>query len=102
MGLTRLGRDVVSAINACGIIIGLGLDTEFHSEDDLPAGVNANDWWPAEYYGQMAGHSQLQPEMLDTVAKELSLMGYGTSDINAIFGDNFMRIAEATWPGEPR
>ncbi|MHC8407643.1 membrane dipeptidase [Pseudomonas sp. TMB3-21] len=78
--------------------IGLGLDTEFHSLDDLPAGENANDWWPPEHYGQMAGHTQLQPERLNTVAAQLSLMGYSASDIDGIFGENFLRIAQATWP----
>ena len=77
--------------------IGLGLDTELHAQDDLPDGENAEDWWPREYYGQMSGHSQLQPEMLQTVAEKLSLMGYSTKDINAIFGENFLRNAQATW-----
>lgn len=78
--------------------IGLGLDTEFHCVDDLPAGENANDWWPSEHYGQMDGHRQLQPEMLDTVAARLSFMGYAATDISAILGENFLRIAHATWP----
>lgn len=77
--------------------IGLGLDTEFHAEDDLPNGENAEDWWPQQYYGQMNGHRQMQPEMLQTVAEELSLMGYSTKDINGIFGENFLRTAQATW-----
>lgn len=45
--------------------IGIGLDTELCPADhDLPAGVDAEDWWPARHYGQPHGHTQLQPEAL--------------------------------------
>lgn len=79
--------------------IGLGLDTELHPEHkDLPDGVDENDWWPAAFYGGMNGHTQLQPETLPTVANELARLGYRSADIQGIFGDNFMRVATATWP----
>jgi len=80
--------------------IGLGLDTELHPEhQDLPDDALEEDWWPQAYYGQMNGHRQLQPEELGRVAERLQNLGYAPSDIRAIFGDNFMRIAQATWPG---
>ncbi|TPG88762.1 membrane dipeptidase [Pseudomonas caspiana] len=79
--------------------IGLGLDTELYPEHmDLPEGENEDDWWPHEHYGQMNGHTQLQPETLGEVARQLKRLGYAPSDINAIYGENFMRIARATWP----
>lgn len=80
--------------------IGIGLDTEFYPEHkDLPEGEEEDDWWPTEHYGQMNGHVQLQPETLGEVAHQLTRLGYSDADIQAIYGHNFMRIAEATWPG---
>lgn len=79
--------------------IGVGLDTELCPEHkDLPAGETENDWWPHEHYGHMNGHTQLQPEMLEEVAAQLKKLGYKSSDISAILGENFMRIAKQTWP----
>ncbi len=79
--------------------IGIGLDTELYPEHkDLPEGVVEDDWWPNEHYGEMNGHVQLQPEMLCHVRQELSRLGYSKSDIDAIYGDNFTRIAASTWP----
>jgi len=79
--------------------IGLGLDTELNPEhNDLPAGVNQEDWWPHKYYGPMAGHTQLQPETLGEVARQLASLGYTQTDIHAIYGGNMMRVAAATWP----
>ncbi|WP_242522245.1 MULTISPECIES: membrane dipeptidase [Pseudomonas] len=79
--------------------IGIGLDTELYPEHkDLPEGEDENDWWPIEHYGQMNGHVQLQPETLGEVAQKLTRLGYSDADIQAIYGNNFMRIAEATWP----
>lgn len=79
--------------------IGLGLDTELHPEHkDLPEGENEEHWWPQRHYGQMNGHTQLQPEALQAVAKQLVRMGYTPADISAIYGGNFQRVAQATWP----
>ncbi|MCS3471435.1 membrane dipeptidase [Pseudomonas sp. JUb42] len=79
--------------------IGIGLDTELNPDHkDLPEGVDENDWWPSEHYGQMNGHVQLQPETLGEVARQLKQRGYAQTDIDAIFGDNFMRVAKSTWP----
>lgn len=80
--------------------IGIGLDTELHPEHkDLPEGESEDYWWPIEHYGQMNGHTQLQPEALGEVAQQLTRLGYADADIQAIYGNNFMRIAQATWPG---
>ncbi len=82
--------------------IGIGLDTELYpAHKDLPDKENEDDWWPHEHYGQMNGHTQLQPETLGEVAKELTRRGYSKSDIDAIYGENFMRIARSTWPKSP-
>lgn len=79
--------------------IGIGLDTELYAEHkDLPEGENEDDWWPHEHYGQMNGHTQVQPEALGEVAQELTRLGYAQSDIGAIYGENFMRIARSAWP----
>jgi membrane dipeptidase len=79
--------------------IGIGLDTELNPDHkDLPVGEKEEDWWPHEHYGQMNGHTQLQPETLGEVAQQLMKLGYAQSDIRAIYGENFMRVARATWP----
>ena len=79
--------------------IGIGLDTELYPDNkDLPQGVAEEDWWPSEHYGQMNGHTQLQPETLCHVRHTLERMGYSRSDIQAIYGNNFTRIAASTWP----
>ena len=78
--------------------IGLGLDTELcPGVNDLPAGENEEAWWPKAFYGGVSAQTQLQPEKLPEIAQALERLGYQDSDINAIFGDNFMRVAEATW-----
>lgn len=79
--------------------IGIGLDTELCPADhDLPAGVDAEDWWPARHYGQPHGHTQLQPEALPELIRQLVVRGYTAADIDAILGGNFLRIASQTWP----
>ncbi|WP_313333652.1 dipeptidase [Pseudomonas oryzihabitans] len=79
--------------------IGIGLDTELCPADhDLPAGVDAEDWWPARHYGQPHGHTQLQPEALPELIRQLVGRGYTAADIDAILGGNFLRIASQTWP----
>ena len=79
--------------------IGLGLDTELQPDHrDLPAGVDENDWWPEQHYGHMNGHRQLQPAALYQVARELKRLGYSESDVHNIYGENFLRVAQSTWP----
>ena len=79
--------------------IGIGLDTELCPADhDLPAGVDAEDWWPARYYGQPHGHTQLQPEALPELIRQLVGRGYTATDIDTILGGSFLRIASQTWP----
>jgi membrane dipeptidase len=79
--------------------IGIGLDTELCPADhDLPAGVDAEDWWPARHYGQPHGHTQMQPEALPELRQQLASRGYSDVDIDAILGGNFLRIASCNWP----
>ncbi len=79
--------------------IGIGLDTELcPAHLDVPAGVDAEDWWPARYYGQPNGHTQLQPEALPELKQQLTSRGYTDADVEAILGGNFLRIASLTWP----
>ncbi|WLG41963.1 membrane dipeptidase [Pseudomonas rhodesiae] len=78
--------------------IGLGLDTELtRGAIDLPVGVSEEAWWPDVFYGGISGQDQLQPEALPDIARELERLGYKNAEINAIFGENFVRVAEATW-----
>jgi membrane dipeptidase len=79
--------------------IGLGLDTELHADDENSSeDVNEDDWWPNEFYGGINGQRQLQPEALEQVAEALRRLGYDAAQIDGIFGGNFLRVAQATWP----
>lgn len=113
IGLTGLGiflGDTKASVNAfvrqidylaerVGVAhIGLGLDTELcPGLNDLPEGEREEAWWPKAFYGGVSAQTQLQPEKLSEIARALEYLGYQDTDINAIFGDNFMRVAEATW-----
>jgi membrane dipeptidase len=78
--------------------IGLGLDTELcPGLDDLPEGENQETWWPSDFYGVVNIQTQLQPEQLSEIARALERLGYLENEINAILGDNFVRVAKATW-----
>lgn len=80
--------------------IGLGIDYAFSSTNpkhsDLPPGERSDKWWPRELgYGNKLGC--IAPEALPDIASALSQRGYKDSDVIAILGGNFMRVAEATW-----
>lgn len=78
--------------------IGLGLDTELcPGLNDFPAGESEEAWWPPEFYGPVSGQAQLQPERLADIGHALERLGYQNDDINAIFGDNFVRVAQSSW-----
>lgn len=46
----------------------------------------------------MNGQRQLPPAALEQVAQELKRMSYRESDIHNIYGENFLRVAQSTWP----
>lgn len=80
--------------------VGIGLDFVFMPEvNDLPAGLNRDYWWPAEAgYGKDFGSlTFVAPDQLPTLTDRLLAMNYTETDIWAILGGNFLRVAEATW-----
>lgn len=82
--------------------VGLGLDYVFDpAHDDLPAGEDAERWWPrAHGYGS---HVQfVPPERFPDIAGALLRAGYGEDDVAGVLGGNFLRVAAQTWPSESR
>lgn len=78
--------------------VGLGLDYVFNQQhDDLPANLNHDDWWPQGFGYQLSSWDITPPEELLLVADELQRNGYHEHDIAGIMGENFLRVAEATW-----
>jgi membrane dipeptidase len=90
--------------------VGIGIDISFDlGLDDHPTNEDRAFWWPAsgrynrtlvggagpEVLPEMVGGAG--PEVLPEIEQLLRQRGYGASDIDKIFGLNFLRVAEATW-----
>jgi membrane dipeptidase len=78
--------------------VGLGIDISFDlGLDDHPKNEDRAFWWPASgrYNRTLVGGAG--PEVLPEIEQLLRQRGYGASDIDKIFGLNFLRVAEATW-----
>jgi membrane dipeptidase len=81
---------------------GLGLDFVFdQAAKDLPAGVDPALWWPPGHGYGMGTLAIVPPEQLPEIAEALLRHGYGEAEARGILGENFLRVAEATWPAEP-
>ena len=78
--------------------VGIGIDISFDlGLDDHPKSEDRAFWWPASgrYNRTLVGGAG--PEVLPEIEQLLRQRGYGASDIDKIFGLNFLRVAEATW-----
>jgi len=76
--------------------VGLGLDYVLDTEDLTAAIESHKNTWPPGYgYGRDIRY--VQPEHLVEIVGKLLGKGYGSDDIQAILGGNFMRVAEAVW-----
>lgn len=78
--------------------VGIGFDYEFTPDPaDLPDGLVKEQWWPASLgYGPLSATSA-PPEKLPEITEGLLARGYDEADIRKILGQNFLRVAEATW-----
>jgi membrane dipeptidase len=76
--------------------VGLGLDYVY----DLPALASrisrATGTWP-KGHGYGSGIEFVSPEQLPALVEVLLQRGYADTDITAILGGNFMRVAEVVW-----
>jgi membrane dipeptidase len=82
---------------------GLGLDFVFdQAADDLPPGVDPAAWWPPGNEYGMGSLSIVPPEQLPEIAEALLRHGYSEAEARGILGENFLRVAGATWPAAAR
>jgi len=78
--------------------VGIGVDISFDlGLDDHPKHEDRAYWWPASgRYGRtLSGGAG--PEVLPEIEQILRNRGYGASDIDKVFGLNFLRVAEQSW-----
>ncbi|HTY55436.1 MAG TPA: membrane dipeptidase [Candidatus Binataceae bacterium] len=80
---------------------GIGLDYVYDQEqDELPPDTDPAYWFPPEhgydedYYRASAF---VPPEKIPELMAELAKRGYSDSDLGAIWGGNFFRIASECW-----
>lgn len=78
--------------------VGIGLDFVFRRGlDEYPPGFEASLWWPPQH--SYVGRSNfVEPERMPAIAEGLVQLGYAESAIRGVLGENFLRVAEATWP----
>ena len=78
--------------------VGIGIDISFDlGLDDHPKHEDRAFWWPpsGRYNRTLVGGAG--PEVLPEIEQNLRNRGYGASDIDKIFGLNFLRVAEQSW-----
>ena len=77
--------------------VGIGLDFSFiRGIDDNPPNFEPALWWPPEAgYGK--GMTYAPPESFPAIAEALAKKGYAETDIMAILGGNFLRVAQQSW-----
>ncbi len=78
--------------------VGIGLDFVFRRGlDEYPPDFDASLWWPPQ--NNYVGRSNfVEPERMPTIAEGLVRLGYAEAAIRGVLGENFLRVAEATWP----
>jgi membrane dipeptidase len=73
--------------------VGIGTDYVFDLGKELAQNTQL---FPGNYQTWDA-QNFVEPEQLPALETELQGLGYGTSDIDAILGGNFLRVAKAVW-----
>ncbi len=76
--------------------VGLGLDYVFDRTELDDYVRNRPDQFPPAF-GYSAGIRMAAPEQLPEITEALLRRGYGETDIRAILGGNFLRVAEESW-----
>ena len=76
--------------------VGLGLDYVFDMEELDEFTLNNPKMFPPEE-GYGTGENFVQPAQVPEIAAELLNLGYSTGDVQAILGENHMRIAKQVW-----
>jgi membrane dipeptidase len=95
-------RHIKYAVDLVGVDhVGIGLDTmpEVAGCTDFPDGIDRAYYWPVSSgYGPGAGGAAVfDPKKLPALADALIALGYSTDDVDKIMGENFIRVARASW-----
>jgi membrane dipeptidase len=80
--------------------VGIGIDYSFDTEhSDLPAGEDPQAWWPpvAGTHFDFSEVRFVAPERLPEIAVKLLAHGYTDTEVAAIMGGNFLRVAGKCW-----
>jgi membrane dipeptidase len=76
--------------------VGIGLDYDPSTTDDLDAATTAK-FWPTRQYPESIKVEYLPPSVLPQVAMRLHGLGYKESSVRGIMSGNFMRVASQVW-----
>ncbi len=78
--------------------VGLGIDYSYDAvTDDVPPDSHPAYWWPEDAGYDFDGARFARPEQFPEIIDGLFEMDYSETDILGILGENFARVAEATW-----
>jgi membrane dipeptidase len=76
--------------------VGVGMDSVFRVSSLNHLLKDTRSYWPARQYPE-SGTDFVPPDAFPSLTQALLDRGYGESDIRAIMGQNFYRIAEQVW-----
>ncbi|MEM8917182.1 MAG: membrane dipeptidase [Pseudomonadota bacterium] len=78
--------------------VGIGLDFEFLPDpSERPPGFDSEAWWPSDLGYGVLSQTITPPDKLPDITEGLIVRGYDHGDIRKILGQNFFRVAQATW-----
>lgn len=78
---------------------GIALDFVFErGGDQYPPGFDRKVWWPPGNEYETPNRKNVAPEQMPGITEELLKRGYSEADLRGILGENFLRVAEQTWP----
>lgn len=78
--------------------VGIGQDYSYDAvTDDVPEDSHPDYWWPADAGYDFGEVRFAEPEQFPEITEGLMAKGYSEAEIRGILGENFLRVAEATW-----
>ncbi|MBT7647043.1 MAG: membrane dipeptidase, partial [Rhodospirillaceae bacterium] len=77
--------------------VGLGIDYVFDDDTLFETKEAKGNFWPDSQYGNRPKRGYLPPEIMPETTERLLQLGYGDDDLHAIYGLNFLRMADQVW-----